>query len=104
MVLETEQRLEAARQWVRECLEGEHSDKWRTCFEELLGGKSKQRAQPTVISDVDMWSRRVPYSNALAWEGQAFGVGEKESYAEFLRQDMADMIWLVLQEHGEVVE
>jgi hypothetical protein len=101
VALETEQRLEAVRQWVRECLEGEHSDKWRTCFEQLLGGVSKKRAQPSVFHEGDYWSDYLPYSTSLAWEGQAFGVGEKENYAEFLRQDMADVIWSVFVEAGE---
>ena len=100
MALETEQRLEAVRQWAQEALAGEQSEDWRECFEKLLAGESREHAQPVTSYNPIGFSGRLDYSHALACVGRPYSQNARLKSAEFLRQDMADVIWSIMSQEG----
>lgn len=72
MALETEQRLEAVKQWAREKLQSEEGGQWRGRLNEAISGRPRLRGS---------------WLASIAWD-----------HEQRLRSDMSDAIWSVLAE------
>ncbi len=99
MALETQQRLEAFRHSMNELLTGEHSERWTKCCEKLIAGSSKSSAQPRVRREQSIHMRLLPYPLDIPWVGKPYVEDNRLKHAEYLRQDAADILWSILQDH-----
>lgn len=92
VALETEQRLEAVRQWAREMLE---SPEGRRQIERLISSNVGRSFGAGALEE----ATSIGPDHLLDWEGDEGG----ELFVR-LRSDMRDVLWSVLQSHPEQQE